>query len=94
MLKPLTSTKVRIEKLEKVLSEKNTWESKYVFWQEVWASIQLKDISVTKASYLFAIKWKGNFPREFRVVINDKIFMPTQIPSVDFRNDLIIFHAK
>lgn len=90
----LTSTKVKIEKLEKTLSEKNTWESKYIFWNEVWASIQLKDITVTKALYLFAIKWKGDFPRQFRVVVNNRIFMPTQTPSIDFRNDLIIFHAK
>jgi hypothetical protein len=40
---------------------------------------------------MFAIKWKGDFPREFRALLNDKIFIPTQKPAVD--RDMILFHA-
>ena len=90
----LFSTKVRIEELQTTLSENNTWEENCVPWRDVWASIQLKSIGVTKSLYLFIVKWKGEFPKKFRVVFQDKIFIPTQEASFDYKNDLVIFHAR
>ena len=93
-MRRLFNTKVRIEKLEETLLENNTWKSEYVFWKDVWASIQLKNVTVNDARYLFIMKWKGDFPKKFRVIINGRIFMPTQKVVIDFQNDLIIFQAK
>lgn len=94
MYSNLFNTKVRIEELKTTLSENNTWESKYVPWRDVWASIQLKSVGVTQSLYLFIVKWKGQFPKKFRVVFQDKIFTPTQESSFDYKNDLVIFHAR
>ena len=87
------NVKVKVEKLEKVLAEDHTWKTNYVPWKEVWASIQLKDITITKGHYLFAIKWKGDFPVEFRVIFRNTVFTPTQQVVVDFKNEVLTFHA-
>ena len=87
------NTKIRIEKLEKKLSRSNTWKSEFIFWNELWASIELGNIAITKTNYVFRVKWRGEFPKKFRVVINDVIFIPTQTAAVDLKNDLVIFHA-
>ncbi|MDR1982795.1 MAG: hypothetical protein LBQ08_03300 [Holosporaceae bacterium] len=89
----LFNTKIKIETLEKKLSQDNLWVSEYKFWNEVWASISIKDISSRRVLYLFTIKWKHDFPCEFRVSIKDKIFTPTQLPIVEPSQDLILFHA-
>ena len=91
--KQLFNTKIQIEKQNEKLSDDNRWISEYVFWKEMWASISLKYISSKRTSYLFAIKWKQDFPQKFRVKINDKIFTPTQSAVVDPANDTILFHA-
>jgi hypothetical protein len=93
MQKRLFATRVKIEILEKRLSSENLWISEYKPWKEVWASVSLKDISTRRALYIFAVKWRGDFPREFRAVVNDKIFMPTQMPAQEISQDLILFHA-
>ncbi|MDR0968398.1 MAG: hypothetical protein LBL99_02040 [Holosporaceae bacterium] len=93
MLKRLFNTKVRIESVEKKLSDENLWVSEYKLWNEVWASISIKDISARRTLYLFAIKWRRDFPREFRVVIKDRIFTPTQQPIIEPSQDLVLFHA-
>lgn len=89
----MLSTKIKIEKLEKKLSENNTWKSEFVFWNELWASIELGNIAITKTNYIFKVRWRGVFPENFRVVVNNVIFVPTQIVAVDIKNDLVIFHA-
>jgi hypothetical protein len=91
--KQLFNTKIQIEKLNEKLSDDNRWFSEYIFWKEMWASVSLKDISSKQALYLFAIKWKQDFPQKFRVKINEKIFMPTQSAIVDPANETILFHA-
>ncbi|MDR2765944.1 MAG: hypothetical protein LBB63_00560 [Holosporaceae bacterium] len=93
MFRKLFNTKVRVEALEKHLSDSNLWISEYKPWKEVWASITIKDISARRTLYLFALKWTVDFPREFRVVLKDKIFLPTQFPVVEPANDLVLFHA-
>jgi len=94
MKQKIFSTKIQIERQEKHLSKNNEWITSYAPWRDLWATVQLKDISVTKALYLFAIKWKGEFPKKFRVKIKDSIFEPTQNISIDFKNNLVIFHAN
>ncbi len=94
MLQKLFNTKIRIERFEKTLSSQNEWISKYVFWKDLWATIQLKDVKITKSLYLFAVKWKGDFPKKFRVILNDKILESTQTIAYDFKNNLIVFHAS
>lgn len=91
--KQIFNTKVQIEELRKKLSDDNRWISEYAFWKEMWASVSLKDISSKRALYLFAIKWKQQFPTEFRVKINGCVFMPTQSAITDPANDTILFHA-
>ena len=91
--KQLFNTKIHREKLNEKLSDDNRWLSEYISWKEMWASVLLKDISSKRALYLFAIKWKQDFPQKFRVKINEKIFMPTQSAIVDPVNDTILFHA-
>ncbi|MDR3187464.1 MAG: hypothetical protein LBT63_03500 [Holosporaceae bacterium] len=93
MFKNLFDTKVKIEALEKKLSADNLWVSEYTLWKEVWASISIRDISARRALYLFRVKWLENFPRDFRVVVKDKTFTPTQFPIVEPANDLVLFHA-
>ncbi|MDR0677209.1 MAG: hypothetical protein LBF57_00845 [Holosporaceae bacterium] len=93
MMKKLFNTRVRIEALERKLSADNLWVSEYKLWSEVWAAISIKDISSKRVLYLFTLKWKEDFPRDFRVVIKDRIFIPTQSPIVEPENDLILFHA-
>ncbi|MDR2107809.1 MAG: hypothetical protein LBO73_04845 [Holosporaceae bacterium] len=87
------NTKIKIEALEKTLSEDNRWISVYKPWREVWAFVSLRDISSKRALYLFAVRRRNDFPREFRIVIKDKIFMPTQPPTTEPSRDLILFHA-
>jgi hypothetical protein len=79
--------------LERKLSAENLWISEYKPWGDVWASITIKDISAKRALYLFAIRWMCNFPREFRVVVGDKIFAPTQPPVFEPSQNLILFCA-
>ena len=86
-------TKVIIEKLEKKLSENNTWKSEFIFWNELWASIELGNVAITKTNYIFKVRWRGEFPEKFRVVVNDVVFVPTQTAAVDIQNDMVIFHA-
>ena len=86
-------TKVIIEKLEKKLSENNTWKSEFIFWNELWASIELGNVAITKTNYIFKVRWRGEFPEKFRVVVNNVVFVPTQIVAVDIQNDMVIFHA-
>ena len=93
MLKRLFNTKVRIEAAEKKLSDDNLWISEYKLWKEVWASISIKDISSKRVLYLFTIKWKHDFPHEFRAIVNDRVFTPTQFPVIEPSQDLILFHA-
>jgi hypothetical protein len=93
MLKRLFNTKVRIESLEKKLSDENLWISEYKLWNQVWASISIKDISTRRTLYLFAVRWRRDFPKEFRVVVKDKIFKPTQPPILDSERGLVLFHA-
>jgi hypothetical protein len=93
MPKRLFNTKIKIESLEKKLSTENLWIYEYKFWNEVWASISIKDISAKRVLYLFAIKWKCDFPSEFRVVVKDRIFTPTQPPIIEPAQDLVLFHA-
>ncbi|MDR1551672.1 MAG: hypothetical protein LBS14_03280 [Holosporaceae bacterium] len=94
MPKRLFNTKIKIESFEKRLSLDNLWISEYNLWKEVWASVSIKDISAKRVLYLFAIKWRHDFPKEFRVVIKDRIFMPTQRPIVEPSQDLVLFHAS
>lgn len=91
--KQLFNTKIQIERLNEKLSDDNRWVSEYILWKEMWASVSLKDISSKRVLYLFAIKWKQDFPQKFRAKINEKIFMPTQSAVVDPANDMILFHA-
>ncbi|MDR2781923.1 MAG: hypothetical protein LBB21_05745 [Holosporaceae bacterium] len=93
MLKKLFGTRVKIETLEKKLSGENLWISEFKPWREVWAAISVKDISARRTLYLFTVKWKGDFPREFRAVVNGKVFTPTQMPAIELSQDLILFHA-
>ena len=93
MMERQFNTKIKIEKLEKRLSENNVWKSEFIPWQELWASIQLGNIAITKTNYIFRVKWRGNFPKKFRVVVNDVIFFPTQMAAIDLKNDEVIFHA-
>lgn len=93
MKKALFNTKIIVEEAKKTLSEDNVWISDYVFWKELWASVSLKDISPRRALYIFSIKWKEDFPQNFRVKINGKIFTPTQFPIIDACRDEILFHA-
>ena len=86
--------KVKIEKEVKKLSSEGLWVTNYEFWKEMWASIVIKEISTSKAVYLFQIKWRGEFPKNFRVMMNDEIFSPTQPPVTDIIGDTILFHAK
>jgi hypothetical protein len=93
MLKKLLNTKVKIETVAKKLSDDNLWISEYKFWNEVWASILIKDISSKRATYLFIVKWRRDFPRDFRVVVGNMIFKPTQSPILEAQEDIILFHA-
>ncbi|MDR1561241.1 MAG: hypothetical protein LBS23_02700 [Holosporaceae bacterium] len=93
MFNNLFNTKIKIETIEKKLSNDNLWILEYKLWKEVWASITIKDISSRRALYLFVIRWKRDFPTDFRVVIKDKIFTPTQFPVVEPAKDLLMFHA-
>lgn len=93
MTERLFNTKIKIEKSERKLSENNTWKSEFTPWQELWASIQLGNIAITKTNYIFRVKWKGEFPKNFRVIVNDVIFLPTQTVAIDLKNDMVIFHA-
>ncbi|MDR1375202.1 MAG: hypothetical protein LBJ45_00095 [Holosporaceae bacterium] len=93
MFKNLFNTKVKIEALEKKLSADNLWVSEYRLWKEVWASISIRDISSRRVLYLFRVKWLKDFPRDFRVVLKDKTFIPTQAPIAEPANDLVLFHA-
>ncbi len=86
-------TKVIIEKLDKKLSENNTWKSEFIFWNELWASIELGNVAITKTNYIFKVRWRGEFPEKFRVVVNNVVFVPTQTVAVDIQNDMVIFHA-
>ncbi|MDR1333862.1 MAG: hypothetical protein LBJ71_01440, partial [Holosporaceae bacterium] len=85
------TNRVKIETLERKLSKENLWVSEYKLWKEVWAAISIKDISSRRTIYMFTIKCRGDFPCEFRVLLNDKVFIPTQKPAVD--QDIILFHA-
>ncbi len=91
--KQLFNTKIQIERLNEKLSDDNRWISEYIFWKEMWASVTLKYISSKRVLYLFAIKWKNDFPQKFRIKINEKIFTPTQSAIVDPSSDTILFHA-
>jgi hypothetical protein len=93
MFKKLFNTRVKVEALEKRLSDNNLWISEYKPWKEVWASITLKDISTRRTLYLFTMKWTTDFPKEFRVIIKDKVFLPIQFPVVEPTNNLVLFHA-
>ncbi len=93
MAERLFDTKIKIEKLDKKLSENNTWKSEFLPWQELWASIQLGNIAITKTNYIFRVKWRGEFPKKFRVLVNNVKFLPTQMVAVDLKNDIVIFHA-
>lgn len=87
------NNRVKIEKLTKSLSVDNTWVSSYAKFADVWAAINVKELTAKKCLYLFTIQWRENFPNNFRVMINDSTFIPTQIPIVDFKNNVILFHA-
>ncbi len=87
------NTKIKVEKLEKKLSGNNTWISEFVPWNELWASIHLGNIAITKTNYIFRVRWRGEFPKKFRVVVNNVIFIPTQTTAIDLKNDMVIFHA-
>ncbi|MDR0580725.1 MAG: hypothetical protein LBG04_01255 [Holosporaceae bacterium] len=93
MLRRLFNTRVKIEIIEKKLSDDNLWVSEYKLWKEIWASISLKDISSRRVLYLFSVRWKQEFPREFRAVVKDVVFTPTQFPIMEPSQDLILFHA-
>ncbi|MCR5224459.1 MAG: hypothetical protein K6C34_00050 [Alphaproteobacteria bacterium] len=93
MFKHVFNTKVKIESLKKTLSENNVWISEYESWGEIWASVSVKYISSKGALYLFEVKWKKDFPHDFRVIMNDTIFIPTQSPIAEPSSDLILFHA-
>jgi hypothetical protein len=90
----LFNTKVRIESKIMTLSPKHVWISEYVFWRELWASISLKCISSRSTLYIFAVRWKGDFPGSFRVKVNGQIFVPTQPAVLDPQTESILFHAK
>jgi len=94
MPRKIFDTKVRIESVEKKLSEENLWVSEYSLWKEVWASVAIKEISSRRALYLFSIQWQQDFPRNFRVVMKDKIFTPTQFPVIEPSRNMILFHAN
>ena len=86
--------KVKIETEIKKLSSEGLWVTNYEFWKELWASIVIKEISSSRVVYLFQIKWRGEFPKNFRVIMEDRIFSPTQPPVTDVIGDSILFHAK
>ncbi|MDR1361867.1 MAG: hypothetical protein LBJ16_01465 [Holosporaceae bacterium] len=92
-MRNLFNTKITIEKVEKKLSECNVWIPEYVYWNQLWASILIKDISARRALYLFVIRWRKDFPNDFRVTLGDKIFTPTQQPFYDPAKDVLMFHA-
>jgi hypothetical protein len=91
MWKKIFTSRVKIETLERKLSKENLWVSEYKPWKEVWAAISIKDISARRTLYMFAIKWRGDFPMEFRALLNGKVFIPTQKPAMD--KDVLLFHA-
>ena len=93
MTERIFNTKIKVEKSETKLSENNTWKSEFLPWQELWASIQLGNIAITKTNYIFRVKWKGEFPKKFRVIVNGVVFLPTQMAAIDLKNDMVIFHA-
>lgn len=86
-------TKIKIETLQKHLSCDNLWMMKFVPWREVWASVLIKYVSSKGALYLFKVRWRGDFPQEFRIVMGSTVFRPIQSPIVDPSQDLILFHA-
>jgi hypothetical protein len=92
-MRKLFNTKVKIEEKKTKLSDDNLWISEYELWHELWSSIFIKDISSRRALYFFIVKWKRDFPRNFRVRIEDKIFTPTQVPIFNPSDDTTLFHA-
>lgn len=91
--KQLFNTKITVEKTEDILSDDNRWIAEHTEWQKMWASVSLKDISAKRAIYLFAVRARSDFPKKFRIKINDKVFIPTQSAIKDPVNDVILFHA-
>jgi head-tail adaptor len=94
MYKKLFSTKILIETKNTTLSPDNVWISEYTSWRELWASISIKYISSRSTLYLFAVRWKRDFPKNFRVRVNNQVFVPTQPPIQDLQTDFVLFHAK
>ncbi|MDR3179433.1 MAG: hypothetical protein LBT70_00855 [Holosporaceae bacterium] len=93
MSKKLFNKKIKIEIIKQKLSSDNVWIPEYILWNELWASASIKYVSVRRVIYFFIIKWRKYFPNNFRITMDDKNFMPTQIPIVDPSNDYIMFHA-
>ncbi|MDR2794791.1 MAG: hypothetical protein LBB12_03375 [Holosporaceae bacterium] len=90
----LFNKKIKIEIIKQKLSNDNIWIPEYVLWNELWASVSIKYIFIKKVLYFFIIKWRRYFPNNFRVTMDDKIFMPTQIPIANPTNDYVMFHAE
>ncbi|MDR2681436.1 MAG: hypothetical protein LBB29_00070, partial [Holosporaceae bacterium] len=55
--------------------------------------ISIKYVAIKKVIYFFTIKWRRHFPNNFRIVVDDEIFVPTQPPIADPSNDYVMFHA-
>lgn len=86
-------TKITIEIPEFKLTETNEWYKKYKIWKEIWAQVKLKNVSRAGGVYFFCIDNISDFPEDFRVVMNNKIFVPTQLPIEDNATNKLIFHA-
>lgn len=94
MLKHVFHTKIKIETLQKHLSCDNLWVLEYKQWKEVWASVSVKYVSSKGALYLFEVRWCGDFPQEFRVIMNGAVFVPIQSPIIEPGRGSILFHTK
>jgi hypothetical protein len=84
---------IRIEKIERKLSDTNCWIKNYVPWKDFSAKISVKEISHKRTLYLFVINWRQDFPQFFRVKLNDKVFTPTQLPVEDPTGGTVMFYA-
>lgn len=86
-------TRIKIEVPEFILTANNNWYQKYKLWKEIWAKVKLKNISRNEGVYFFCVDGALALPKNFRVNMNNKIFIPTQSPLEDRVGNKLIFHA-
>ena len=81
-------------KIEEELTSENLWTLHYSAWKELWASASIKEISSAGAVYLFQIKWRGKFLKNFRIIFQNDVLIPIQPVLFDRANDDIFIRAK